>query len=59
MTKPGARATIDALEYGAVDYVLKPSFKTGTGLAEMIGILREKIKLAYKADIHLKKNNNF
>ncbi len=50
MTEPGAKVTLDALEYGAVDYVLKPSAK-GSGLKDMIKELIEKIKVASTVDV--------
>jgi two-component system chemotaxis response regulator CheB len=51
MAAPGAKATLDALEHGAVDFVLKPSTKIGTQLSEMMGDLREKIKMASGVDV--------
>jgi two-component system chemotaxis response regulator CheB len=51
MSAPGARVTLDALEYGAVDFVLKPSVKVGSGLSGMIKELIKKIKIAAQADV--------
>jgi two-component system chemotaxis response regulator CheB len=51
MTGPGAKTTLEALENGAVDFVLKPSTSFGGGLQEMIGDLREKVKTAARADV--------
>jgi two-component system, chemotaxis family, protein-glutamate methylesterase/glutaminase len=51
MSKPGAKVTLEALENGAVDYVLKPSKKIGEGLTEMMKELIEKIKIANDVDV--------
>ncbi len=51
MAAPGAKATLDALENGAVDFVLKPSTRIGTQLSEMMGDLLEKIKMASGVDV--------
>lgn len=56
MTAPGAETTLEALEYGAIDFVLKPSSSFGSGLEEMIEDLRAKIKAAAKADVSYWKN---
>lgn len=56
MSKSGAKVTLEALEYGAVDYVLKPSKKIGEGLTEMMKELIEKIKIANKVDVSHWKN---
>lgn len=51
MTVPGARITLEALEHGAVDFVLKPSTRIGSGLSDMMKELTEKIKVASKIDV--------
>lgn len=51
MTGPGANTTLEALEAGAVDFVLKPSTSGGSGLRETIRILSEKVKAASTADV--------
>ncbi len=51
MADPGAKATLQALDYGAVDFVLKPSTRTGNGLSEMIGELAAKIQMASEVDV--------
>ncbi len=51
MAAPGAKATLEALENGAVDFVLKPTSRIGSGLATMIEELRGKIKMAATADV--------
>ena len=51
MTSPGAKTTLDALELGAVDFVLKPSSSFGNSLYDMIGELREKVKIAARVDV--------
>lgn len=51
LTSRGARATLDALEIGAVDYVEKPS---GGGWMELQGyaeLINSKIRLAAKANV--------
>ncbi|AHC15884.1 protein-glutamate methylesterase/protein-glutamine glutaminase [Salinispira pacifica] len=56
MTGPGARITLEALEYGAVDFVLKPSTSFGVGLKEMIDTLIDKVKAASRVDVSSWKN---
>lgn len=51
LAEPGARATLDALQYGAVDFVLKPSSRIGTPLEEMIEELRSKIYVAAETNV--------
>lgn len=51
LAEPGARATLDALQYGAIDFVLKPSSRIGMQLDEMIDELRSKIRVAAKTDV--------
>jgi two-component system chemotaxis response regulator CheB len=51
MTREGSQVTIDALQAGAVDFVLKPSGNLGTSLTGMMNELIEKIKVASSADI--------
>ncbi len=51
MAEPGAKATLDALENGAVDFVLKPSANAGNGLSEMISELKAKIQMASEVDV--------
>ncbi len=56
MTGPGAGITLDALESGAVDYVLKPSRQLKTDLNNMMHELIQKVKMASKVDVsHWKK----
>ncbi len=59
MTGPKASITIEALESGAIDYVLKPSSSFGNKLHEMIDELIEKLKVAAKTDVSHWKNNNY
>ncbi len=49
LTQAGAAATFDAMEAGAVDFVTKPGSQFGTGLEQMIGELRTKVKMASRA----------
>jgi two-component system, chemotaxis family, protein-glutamate methylesterase/glutaminase len=51
MTAPGAHVTLDALESGAVDFVLKPSSSFGNNLEAMIDELIEKVKAASVVDV--------
>lgn len=51
MTAPGARVTLDAMENGAVDFVLKPSSSFGNQLDGMLEELVEKIKAASVVDV--------
>jgi two-component system chemotaxis response regulator CheB len=46
MAAPGARATLQALENGAVDFVLKPQARIKDDLTGMLSDLREKVKIA-------------
>lgn len=56
ISSQGAKATLEALEHGAVDYILKPGKKSGKGLNEMMKELIEKIKVASKVDVSIWKN---
>jgi two-component system chemotaxis response regulator CheB len=51
LAAPGAKATLDALEYGAVDFILKPSSRIGGKLSEMIEELKTKIRMASEVDV--------
>lgn len=51
LAAPGARATLEALQLGAVDFVLKPSSKIGSGLSDMLDELKTKIKMASEVDV--------
>jgi len=55
LTQKGERITLDALEAGAVDFITKPSANIAQGLNEMLVELREKVKMAAKANIRLRK----
>jgi two-component system, chemotaxis family, protein-glutamate methylesterase/glutaminase len=59
MTGPKASITIEALENGAIDYVLKPSSSFGNKLHEMIDELIVKLKVAAKTDVSYWKNKNY
>lgn len=59
LTGPGADITLEALEHGAVDFVLKPSRNVGTGLQEMMQELRSKIKMAAGVDVSGWRNIKF
>lgn len=51
MAAPGARATLEALENGAVDFVLKPSVRLGSGLSEMMKEFKSKLRMASEVDV--------
>ena len=51
LTEKGKRITLDALEAGAVDYVLKPKANLKDGLNSMLMELRTKIKIASTANV--------
>ena len=51
MTTPGAKVTLEALDNGAIDFVLKPSSNLGVGLSSMMNELIEKIKIASRVDV--------
>ncbi len=51
MTNESPQVTLDALQAGAVDYVLKPSVNIGSGLKTMMTELIEKIKVASGVDL--------
>ena len=55
LTQTGKKITFDALEAGAVDFVTKPSANIAQGLNEMLAELREKVKMAAKANVKQRK----
>ena len=57
LTAPGAQVTLEALELGAVDFVLKPSSSFGNRLDEMFHELAQKIKVAAFVDVSEYRNN--
>lgn len=59
MTGPKASITIEALENGAIDYVLKPSSSFGNKLVDMIDELIVKLKVAAKTDVSEWKSINY
>jgi two-component system, chemotaxis family, protein-glutamate methylesterase/glutaminase len=59
MTAPGARVTLEALENGAVDFVLKPSSSFGNNLESMLDELTNKIKAAAMVDVRRFKGKNY
>ncbi|MCK5673165.1 MAG: chemotaxis response regulator protein-glutamate methylesterase [Spirochaetales bacterium] len=59
MTGPKASITIEAMESGAIDYVLKPSSSFGNKLHEMIDELIIKLKVAAKTDVSHWKNMSY
>jgi len=51
LTGPGASATLEAFQFGAVEVVAKPSSSLGEGLAAMLEDLADKIKAASLVDV--------
>lgn len=51
LTEKGKQVTLDALEAGAVDFVLKPSAHPGRNLASVMMELRTKVKIAASCDV--------
>lgn len=51
LTGPGAAATLDALQYGAVEVVNKPSANLREGLAAMVEDLCQKVRAASMVDL--------
>jgi len=52
MTQDGATITFDALKYGAVDFIPKPSQVDEDGQENQIELIREKVQLASKVAIN-------
>jgi two-component system, chemotaxis family, protein-glutamate methylesterase/glutaminase len=56
LTERGKQVTLDALSFGAIDFVTKPKADVARGLESMIMELRTKIKIASTANVsHWKK----
>lgn len=51
LAAPQAALTLKAFEYGAIDFVTKPSARLGAGLAETMGDLAAKIRVASTVDV--------
>ncbi len=51
LTSPGAKVTLEALDYGAIDFVAKPSTSFGNKLEDMLDELITKIKIASTIDV--------
>ncbi len=51
LTQKGKRITIEALEAGAVEVVPKPTTNLARGLNEMMAELRQKVKVASRANV--------
>ncbi|HCL57291.1 MAG TPA: chemotaxis response regulator protein-glutamate methylesterase [Spirochaetia bacterium] len=56
MTSEGAKVTLESLEAGAVDFVLKPAANVREGLKNMLQELIQKVKNASKIDVSRFKN---
>lgn len=52
MTQEGSTITFDALKYGAVDFIPKPSQLNEEDREKQIGLIREKVQLASKVAIN-------
>lgn len=59
LTEKNARITLEALEAGAIDFVLKPSARDKEGLKEMLLELLKKIKVAARTDVSNWKKDDF
>jgi two-component system chemotaxis response regulator CheB len=59
LTQKGKDITMQALEFGAVDYVAKPMANLSEGLNAMMMELRTKIKIASTANVSHWKNKKF
>ena len=55
LTQHGADATFKALEYGAVDFIPKPSSVLGLSVDEIGDLLISKVKSVYKSNIKISK----
>ncbi|MDH5408465.1 MAG: chemotaxis response regulator protein-glutamate methylesterase [Gammaproteobacteria bacterium] len=51
MTEQGAEVTLEALEYGAVDYVTKPNLNVVESMDDYAAEIIEKVKIASKAKV--------
>ncbi len=51
LTTRGARVTLDALEYGAVDFVIKPTSSVQDGISSLINEISAKIFIAATIDV--------
>ncbi len=58
LTAPGAQVTLEALDYGAIDFVLKPSTSFGNKLEDMLEELLQKIKVASTVDVSRWRNKS-
>lgn len=56
LTQKGKQVTLDALEAGAVDYVSKPESDVARGLTAMMSELRNKVRIASRANVSHWKN---
>jgi hypothetical protein len=56
LTERGKRITLDALEFGAVDFVTKPKSNVANGLQVMMKHLIAKVKIASTANVSHWKN---
>lgn len=54
LTQEGADATFKSLELGAVDFIAKPSLDVVNGINQYSGLILEKIRTAYQANVRRK-----
>ncbi len=60
LTDKNAQVTLDALDFGAVDYIQKPSSRFGNKLMDMMEELHRKIICAADVNVHkIKRNYNY
>ncbi|MFQ5649178.1 MAG: chemotaxis response regulator protein-glutamate methylesterase [bacterium] len=59
LTERGKQITVQALEAGAVDFVTKPTSDVQRGLNQMLGELRQKLKIAATANVSRWKRRNY
>lgn len=59
LTGPGAAATLEAMQYGAVEIVAKPTGGLREALTGMMGELQEKVKTASQVDVSRFRNERW
>ncbi|MBB6481477.1 protein-glutamate methylesterase/protein-glutamine glutaminase [Spirochaeta isovalerica] len=60
LTSANAKVTLDALDFGAVDYIQKPSSRFGNKLTDMMDELHAKLVQASTVDVNrIRKNYNY
>ncbi|MBN2657250.1 MAG: chemotaxis response regulator protein-glutamate methylesterase [Spirochaetales bacterium] len=60
LSSANARVTLDALDFGAVDYIQKPSSRFGNKLTDMMDELHSKLVYASSVDVNrIRRNYNY